>query len=706
MATAIEEDKRAKRTGPAGFTPGLDVAAPLNITPPGTMAPDKPAMPAPVATQPAPQFARTNAGPMLQPPPAPVPTAPAAPDPTQQRLANQTAMYVQGAQAAAAARPAPAPVAAGMNPAAAAQAVDPMAGQAAFVPPRLGMKPPTAAVPAAPAAPLREGDPGWRTQAVMDGAAQDAQAAWGRGEVGQTAGALVRGAATAIPAAAMDFGEQTIAPISGAAKGFWRGLTGGDSAPATSPATPSAPVASGNEGRRTPMQPVAPAATAATANGNQVSPPAGPSDQATANTAALDGMRANLNANPGLRQGLTNAQVGGINPGGRVTAVRQANGVMSFGDGGRGPVTGAVSYVDGKGDALAGGGQQGKGFGNMQTVAGGQPVALGPDGGYAATPSGPSTLATAQASGQPAQGVTQAAAQVAPAAVASGQAPVAGTVNTQANAAPVQAAGPGANQQALARLQANNAAAQPRGFAPQQQPRQFDRAASIKAMTDLTSPEYRALRALRMEAESEAKDNARLGRAGRGNNAAGQAYAALMAELTAGTRQGQIAEMQDGTTRYTTDRREEGATERALIGEEGATRRAGMTNEVQQGELGLKREAQGFASRAGQRLEAAQAAYDNAKTDEERAAAAKRIREIQGKEKPESWKGVALQGGTDAQGNKTESVLAAVNEATGEMRKFNQSVNSIDTDPRALAIKNNASLSREQKAAQLKQLGY
>jgi hypothetical protein len=89
--------------------------------------------------------------------------------------------------------------------------------------------------------------------------------------------------------------------------------------------------------------------------------------------------------------------------------------------------------------------------------------------------------------------------------------------------------------------------------------------------------------------------------------------------------------MQDATNRYTTDAREAGANQRAAMSEGGNMARAIMTNGVQQSELGLKREAQGFATRAAGRLEQAQAAYDNAKTDEERAAAAKRIRELQGK---------------------------------------------------------------------------
>lgn len=185
------------------------------------------------------------------------------------------------------------------------------------------------------------------------------------------------------------------------------------------------------------------------------------------------------------------------------------------------------------------------------------------------------------------------------------------------------------NQQALARLQSNNAAtAQP---APAAAPRQFDRAASIRALSDLRSPEAIALRNLRIDAQEEARDGARMGRAGRGNNAAGQAYAALLSELTSGTRQGQTAEMQDATNRYTTDAREAGATQRALMGEEGATRRAGMTNEVQQGELGLKREAQGLVKAKDQRLRKAEDDFLNETDPAKREAKARTLQALMGK---------------------------------------------------------------------------
>lgn len=196
------------------------------------------------------------------------------------------------------------------------------------------------------------------------------------------------------------------------------------------------------------------------------------------------------------------------------------------------------------------------------------------------------------------------------------------------NAAPATpSAGP--NADALARLQANNAAAQP---APAAAPRQFDRAASIRALSDLRSPEAIALRNLRIDAQEEARDSARMGRAGRGNNAAGQAYAALMGELTTGTRQGQTAEMQDAGQTQRTGMQEAGATGRTAMTEGGNMARARMTNDVQMGELGLKRETAAISNSAAQQLAQVQQSYVSARTPQERAQAAQTLRVLTGKD--------------------------------------------------------------------------
>lgn len=92
----------------------------------------------------------------------------------------------------------------------------------------------------APAAPPTsvEDVAGWRTKAVMDGAAEDAQRAWDQGNYGQAAGAVTRGAMTAIPTAVGEFAYDTVAPVARGLGGFYSGLTGGS--PAAAPAAPAA----------------------------------------------------------------------------------------------------------------------------------------------------------------------------------------------------------------------------------------------------------------------------------------------------------------------------------------------------------------------------------------------------------------------------------------------------------------------------------
>ena len=79
----------------------------------------------------------------------------------------------------------------------------------------------------------------------------------------------------------------------------------------------------------------------------------------------------------------------------------------------------------------------------------------------------------------------------------------------------------------------------------------------------------------------------------------------------------------------------------------------------------------GFASRSAGRIEALQAAYEAAKP-EDKAGLAEQLRVLTGKDKPAHWKAIALQGATDAMGNKTEGVMTAVNEQTGEVKRLDQ----------------------------------
>lgn len=72
------------------------------------------------------------------------------------------------------------------------------------------------------------------TEDVLDTAARDAQAGWRQGGaagMGQAAGALARGAATAVPAAFVDAADDVVnGPPGRFVGGLWRGLTGGGNA--------------------------------------------------------------------------------------------------------------------------------------------------------------------------------------------------------------------------------------------------------------------------------------------------------------------------------------------------------------------------------------------------------------------------------------------------------------------------------------------
>ena len=137
-------------------------------------------------------------------------------------------------------------------------------GGAAFgVPPSMGRRPTQVAK-----APDQSQVPatqrlGWRTDSVMNEAAGDAQAAFSKGNYGETAGTLVRGAAAAVPAAFVDFGEGLAGGIVPAVKGFYRGMTGGD-AITDPPASALKPVVGATAAQAAP-KPVVPAQAAAPA---------------------------------------------------------------------------------------------------------------------------------------------------------------------------------------------------------------------------------------------------------------------------------------------------------------------------------------------------------------------------------------------------------------------------------------------------------
>ena len=86
---------------------------------------------------------------------------------------------------------------------------------------------------------------------------------------------------------------------------------------------------------------------------------------------------------------------------------------------------------------------------------------------------------------------------------------------------------------------------------------------------------------------------------------------------------------------------------------------------LQADELGLKREAQGFQTRAAKRLEDLQNSYQSAKTPEERTAIAQQMRELQGKDEPPTFKSHVLPNVKNADGSTTMGGVYQENLRTG-----------------------------------------
>ena len=124
--------------------------------------------------------------------------------------------------------------------------------------------------------------------------------------------------------------------------------------------------------------------------------------------------------------------------------------------------------------------------------------------------------------------------------------------------------------------------------------------------------------------------------------------------------------------------RENAAIARTGMSEQGANSRDANRNALEAQRIGIagqeavfNRDLKGFDIQSAQRRKAIQSEMDNAKTAEERKAVMERYPDLYSN-KGDEWHGLTLQGGTDAMGNKTESVLAAVNKRTGEMKRYGQ----------------------------------
>lgn len=206
-----------------------------------------------------------------------------------------------------------------------------------------------------------------------------------------------------------------------------------------------------------------------------------------------------------------------------------------------------------------------------------------------------------------------------------------------------------------------------RGFQPQ--------GVAAPTVRRLTSHE---LRNLEVSASSITNNGGRFDPT-KGNNAAQAAYrGALAADAAAAGAQatGDVAAMNANAGLQRELLHQTGSLEREALQQAGANERAARGFDIDRQRVGIEgRRADGESSVRGFQVRAAAqqeqlrgVLTDPAATAQQKAQAQAALLALNGK--GDSWKAVALQGGTDAQGNKTESMLGAVNERTGEMKRM------------------------------------
>lgn len=159
-------------------------------------------------------------------------------------------------------------------------------------------------------------------------------------------------------------------------------------------------------------------------------------------------------------------------------------------------------------------------------------------------------------------------------------------------------------------------------------------------------------------------------------------------------------------------REREGAANRGLAAQAEANRTA-----IDRGRLGIDQQradteanVRGFEARGLERVEKLYTAYENAKTPEERAAVAEQIRAMNGKDAPNRYTVVPGGQEIDPTTNMAFTRPARVfNNQTGQFvdqQQGAQALPPINENPAVLKIMQNTALTREQRAAQIRALGY
>ena len=163
--------------------------------------------------------------------------------------------------------------------------------------------------------------------------------------------------------------------------------------------------------------------------------------------------------------------------------------------------------------------------------------------------------------------------------------------------------------------------------------------------------------------------------------------------------------------------RENAATQRADTAQQSETQRTntrsaldGRRLDAQQGRDALDAQAKGFDLRQAERMQGLQDEYLAAQGDPKKAAAvAQKIRGLKGDKDSADWRVQVTPATKNADGSTTEGSVIRFNQATGQVERVDGAQGAlppIGQNPKAVAIKNNTSMSSEQKKAALAQLGY
>ncbi|WP_311221348.1 MULTISPECIES: hypothetical protein [unclassified Acidovorax] len=146
-----------------------------------------------------------------------------------------------------------------------------------------------------------------------------------------------------------------------------------------------------------------------------------------------------------------------------------------------------------------------------------------------------------------------------------------------------------------------------------------------------------------------------------------------------------------------------GATERTNI----SARRDDAANQIAKGRLTLEQIAAGYTNRSADRIDRAQVELENARTPETQRSARELLMALAGRAPQNEW-GVQVTPTTkNADGSSTQGSVWRYNKQTGETARVDAGQPAdIGKDPRAVAIRDNAKLSPQQKRAELQRLGY